>query len=94
MASRRVNPCRIKINRSYTARELADALDVHKNTVRHYQREGLKPVDNRRPALFHGGAVRSFLTHRNTTRKRPCPPGTFYCFRCRAPKRPAEGMVD
>ena len=38
--------------------------------------------------------MRGFLTKRNTARKRPCPPGTFYCFRCRAPKRPAEAMVD
>jgi hypothetical protein len=94
MASRRVNPCRIKLNRSFTARELADVLDVHKNTVRHWQREGLKALDSRRPTLFHGRTVRDFLTKRNTARKRPCPPGTFYCFRCRAPKRPAEGMVD
>lgn len=95
MPSRRVNPCRIKINRSFTARELADTLKVHKNTVRHWQREGLAANDDDdRPALFHGGAVRTFLTKRNTARKRPCPPGTFYCFRCRAPKRPAVGMVD
>jgi hypothetical protein len=94
MALRRINPCRIKVNRSFTARELADVLDVHKNTVRHWQREGLQPLDDGRPALFHGRAVRDFLIRRNTARKRPCQPGTFYCFRCRTPKRPAEGMVD
>jgi hypothetical protein len=94
MASRRVNPCLIKINRSYTARELADTLAVHKNTVRLWQREGLTSLDGGRPALFHGGTVRRFLTLRNAGRKRPCPAGTFYCFRCREPKRPAGGTVE
>jgi len=94
MASRRINACRIKVNRSFSARELADLLDVHKNTVRHWQRKGLRALDGGRPALFHGRAVRDFLTNQNAARKRPCPPGTFYCFRCRAPQRPAGGMVD
>lgn len=94
MASRRINPCRIRINRSFTARELADMLGVHKNTVHQWQREGLPANDDRRPALFHGGTVRDFLTKRNSARKRPCPPGTFYCFHCRAAQRPAADMVD
>ena len=51
MASRRINPNMVKINRSYTARELADRLAVHKNTIRQWQREGLSPLDGGRPAL-------------------------------------------
>jgi len=94
MASRRVNPYLVKLHRSYTATELAALLNVHKNTVRQWQREGLKPIDSSRPALFHGKAIRTFLAARNAIRKRPCPPGTFYCFRCREPRPPALGMVD
>jgi hypothetical protein len=94
MPSRRVDPRRIKINRSFTARELADTLGVHKNTVRHWKRDGLAEIDGKRPALFHGATVRDYLNKRNANRKRPCPAGTFYCFRCRQPKRPAGGMVD
>jgi hypothetical protein len=94
MAPRRVNPCLVKINRSYTARELADTLGVHKNTVRQWQREGLQPLDGGRPALFHGSRARNFLTLRNARRKCPCPAGTFYCFRCREPTLPAGGTVE
>ncbi len=73
---------------------MADLLAVHKNTVRYWQGEGLSPLDNGRPALFQGETVRRFLILRNASRKRPCPVGTFYCFRCREPKPPAFGTVE
>jgi len=94
MPVRRANPGAVKMHRSYTAGELADRLGVHKNTVRHWQEQGLSPIDGSRPVLYHGAAVRAFLKKRNASRKRPCPPGTLYCFRCRAPRPPALGMVD
>jgi len=94
MAARRVNPRTVKLHRSYSVPELAACLGVHKNTVRHWQRDGLKPLDSGRPALFQGAIVRAFLSTRNASRKRPCPPGTLYCFRCRKPRPPALGMVD
>ena len=94
MAARRVNPRAVKLHRSYSVSELAACFGVHKNTVRHWQRDGLKPIDGGRPLLFQGGTVRAFLSARNASRKRPCPPGTLYCFRCREPRPPALGMVD
>lgn len=94
MPARRANPNRVKRYRSYSIDELARCLDVHKNTVRHWQAQGLEPIDNSRPVLFHGPTVRAFLANRNSSRKRPCPPGTLYCFRCRSPRLPALGMVD
>jgi len=94
MAARRIDPRAVKLNRCYDVAELAARLRVHKNTVRHWQRAGLKPLDGRRPVLFHGYAVRDFLEMRKASRKSPCPPGTMYCFRCRAPREPALNMID
>jgi excisionase family DNA binding protein len=94
MGAIRANPNAIKLHRSYSIRELAQRLGVHKNTIRHWQSEGLESIDSGRPVLFHGTAVRAFLTKRNASRKRPCPPGTLYCFRCRAPRAPALGMIE
>jgi hypothetical protein len=94
MAVRRVNPNRVKALRTYSTDELALRLDVHKNTVRNWQRAGLEPIDGGRPVLFRGAVVRSFLATRNAGRKRPCPPGTLYCLRCREPRPPALGMLD
>lgn len=94
MAARRVNPNRVKLHRSYSVPELADCCDVHKNTVRNWQRDGLQAIDKSRPVLFLGYAVRAFLTRCNASRKRPCPPGTIYCFRCREPRKPALELVE
>lgn len=94
MTRHRSNPNIIKIHRNYTVRELADRLGVHKNTVRHWQRNGLAPIDGQRPHLFKGAAVRAFLAARCAKRKRPCPAGTLYCFRCREPRQPVSTCVE
>lgn len=94
MPARRVKANAVKRNFSYSVRELADCCDVHPHTVRNWQRSGLEPIDKARPVLFHGEAVRAFLSRRKASRKRPCPPGTIFCFGCRQPRRPAMGMVE
>ncbi|WP_225009532.1 helix-turn-helix domain-containing protein [Novosphingobium percolationis] len=94
MPARRVNPNRVKMHRTYSVPELAGCLEVHKNTVRHWQQAGLEPIDKVRPLLFHGETVRRFLTARNRDRKQSCGLGQMYCLRCRAPREPALGMVD
>lgn len=94
MPSKRVNPYLVKIHRSYTASELAARLGLHKNTVRHWQRDGLASVDEGRPTLFQGAVVRAFLINRNASRKRPCPPDTLYCVRCREPRPPELEKAD
>ena len=94
MGWRRVNPNRVKILRNFTARELADRLGVHKNTIRHWQRNGLAPLDGQRPLLFSGAVVREFLILRSKSRKRPCAPGALYCFKCREARRPISTSVE
>ena len=94
MPARRVDPRRIKLHRSYSVGELAECCGVHKNTVRHWQRAGLKPLDDQRPIMFHGPAIRAFLSSRKASRRQPCQPGTLYCLRCRVPRPPAPGLVE
>jgi hypothetical protein len=94
MAARRIDPRLIKLNRTYDVAELARRLGVHRNTVRHWQREGLRPLDGGRPVLFHGSTIRDFLGKRIARRKSPCPQGTLYCSKCRETRPPALGMID
>ena len=94
MPARRVNPRLIKLHRPYAVDEAARALGVHPNTVRHWIGQGLPAFESRRPTLILGSELRAFLTTRRKRSKRPCQPGTIYCFKCRAPRRPALGMVD
>ncbi len=88
------NPRLIKIHRSYTVEEAARVLGVHKQTVRNWLKQGLAAIDDRRPTVILGSTLREFLERRRAKAKRACPPGHFYCLRCRAPKPPALGMVD
>jgi hypothetical protein len=69
-------------------------LDAHKNTVRAWLRDGLKPIDQRRPVLIHGAQLASYVDARRKGRRQPCRPGEFYCFRCRIPKAAAGGTAD
>lgn len=94
MPARRANPYKVKLHRFYSVHELAECLGVHKNTVRHWQDAGLKAIDGNRPTLFEGVTARAFLLARNTSRKRPCPPGMIYCLKCRVPRAPALDMVE
>ena len=94
MANRRINPYRVKLHRIYSVRELAECLGVHEHSVRYGQSNGLKAIDGNRPTLFEGATARAFLLARQTIRKRPCPPGTIYCFKCREPRAPGLDMVE
>lgn len=94
MAAKRLNGRLIKLHYAYSIEEISRTLDVHKNTVHGWRKRGLSSIDNSRPILFQGRTLREFLEAERRAGKRPCPPGHFYCLRCRAPRLPAQGMVD
>jgi hypothetical protein len=94
VGTRHPNYRRIKIHRTYTVDEIARLFQVHANTVRAWCKQGLEPIDDRRPALFKGGVLAAFLRARREKAKRPCGPGEVYCLPCRRPRQPAGGIVE
>jgi hypothetical protein len=78
----------------YEPSEIAKLFHIHRNTVRHWFKEGLNPIDGRKPVLVHGSDLKAFLAQRQEARRRKCAPGEFFCFRCRAPRRPWGNLVD
>ena len=94
MGRRHPNPRLVKMHRNYDAHELSMLFGIHKNTLRAWIKLGLKPIDERRPALFHGLVVRDFLTGRRQKARQSCRHDEMYCLCCRTPKSPAGGMVD
>jgi len=94
MTKRKANPRLVKIHRSYTVEEAARKLGVHKNTVRHWLKDGLHPIDKRRPLIIHGVTLKRFLEDRRRRGKRRCGMGELYCMRCRAPRAPAGDTVE
>jgi hypothetical protein len=87
----RLNPRLAKLHRSYTVEEVARLYGTHRNTVRAWCKAGLPVLDDHRPALIQGHALRACLQDRRARAKRPCAPGTLYCCKCRAPRAPVAG---
>lgn len=94
MGYRHPNPRLAKIHRSYSVNDVARLFRIHKNTVRHWLRQGLKPIDDQRPTLIRGNELRRFLAERRARLKQTCGPGRIYCLPCRAPKVPAAQIAD
>jgi hypothetical protein len=85
---------RVKTRLSYEVAEMAQLFGVHRNTVRQWLQEGLETIDDRRPLLVHGVALKAFLVQRQSARKHVCGPGEFFCFKCRMPRPAYGGMAD
>lgn len=90
----RLNPYRAKIHYSYSVAEAAKLLGVHRNTVRSWIKAGLPIFVCGREQLMLGSELRSWLKERQGARRTTTPPGQIFCFKCREPRAPAEGMVD
>ena len=90
MKKRRPNYRRVKIHRNYTIEDIARLFGIHKNTVRHWIKEGLETINDKRPILILGPVLKEFLQIRRLKNKQTCKPDELYCLRCRTPKLPAE----
>jgi hypothetical protein len=95
LARRRRYPVnRIKLTCGYDPSEIAKLFGIHRNTVRHWLKDGLEPIDYRRPIVVHGSVLKAFLSRRQQARRRKCASGEFFCFRCRAPRKPWANLAD
>ena len=86
--SRRHDPRRAKAHRTYDFAEIAELFDVTVATARKWRKEGLQPIDDRRPYLFSGCELAEFLTSKNQPRQ-PLNPGEIYCVGCKCAVEPA-----
>jgi hypothetical protein len=85
---------RIKQTCSYDSADIAKLFGIHRNTVRHWLKDGLAAIDDRRPIVVHGTVLKAFVTNRQQARRQKCALGEFFCFRCRTPCRPWGDTAD
>lgn len=88
------NPRLAKIHRSYTTQEVAALYGVHRATVRTWIKDGLEVLNEQKPFLIPGLALREYLVARRANRKCKTQAHEMYCLPCRKPRVPAGGMVD
>jgi excisionase family DNA binding protein len=65
----------VKALRTYTIDEAARTLEVHRNTVRHWIKAGLRVIDDKRPILILGSDLAEYLLRRREARRQPCQAG-------------------
>jgi hypothetical protein len=94
MSKRVPNPRKAKIHRSYSVDEVAKLFGCHRNTVRNWQKQGLRAVDGNRPLVFEGLTLAGFLEERRGARRQRLKPGEIYCLPCRGAKEPAGEMAE
>ena len=94
MGRRHPSPHLAKIHRTYSVEDVSRLFGIHKNTVRSWLKQGLKPIDDQRPILLLGGELRRFLSDRRARAKQACGAGRIFCLPCRGPKIPAGRMAE
>jgi excisionase family DNA binding protein len=89
------DPRKVKLHRPYEVEEAAIALGVHKRTIQRWIKfDGLRVASDKRPKLIRGEDIRHFLEGRRSKARSKSPPGHAYCFRCRAPRKPLDGLSE
>ena len=93
--AKRPSPTLIKTHRVYTPAEAAEALNVHRQTVRRWINEhGLHADNTQKPWLIRGADLKSFLGTRRAKNQCRLELHHCYCFRCRGPRAPDGKMAD
>lgn len=92
--AKRVNTRRIRANRSYTVTEAAKICGVTPWTVRNWIRKGLPVIDDQRPYLITGEALKAFLEARHSNAKCELNDGELYCPCCKGRTRALSGEIE
>lgn len=85
---------RIKSLHPYTINEAAEVSGVSPRTIRNWAANGLRLMQDDRPALVRGDDLIAYIKGQRKQRKQSLPLDRFYCLRCRAPRATAGGLAE
>ncbi|MGH1467078.1 MAG: helix-turn-helix domain-containing protein [Cognatishimia sp.] len=92
--TKRINTRSIRANRSYTVTEAAKTCNITKWTVRNWIKQGLPCIDDVRPYLITGEALRSFLRERKAKTQCSLKADEIYCTSCKSAVAPLGGGIE
>lgn len=92
---RHFDPRRVRKGFVYTAKDIAAVYGVDESSVHRWAREeGLIPIDDKTPAMFHHETTRQFLEYKNQSRKMETGnAGDLPCFKCHLKRRAYQDKI-
>ncbi len=92
---RNFNPRFICKGYSYTAKDLVMIYGIDESTVHRWAREeGLIPIDDKTPAMFHFETTKQFLKYKNDARKMATGnEGDLPCLKCYLKRRAYKNQI-
>ena len=85
----------LKAKRAYSFDEIAELLNVHKNTVHQWKKEGMPLIDTENiPYLAMGQDIKDFLRTKLKNRKHPLQAGEFFCPKCKVPRKSIPDQIS
>lgn len=93
MARHRLDRRKVKRHHSYTIEEAARTVGAAKGTVRRWLDKGVPAIRDRKPFLILGEDLADYMAGKASP-KLSCPPGTCYCVKCRAARKPAGNIAE
>jgi hypothetical protein len=88
---RKYNLRKLNRHKSYDSSQLQELLGVHKQTIKTWKKEGLKPIDGGcSPYLYSGSVLIDFLAKRTNSQKLKLHDDEMYCLKCNKAVKPLE----
>ncbi|QQX81683.1 helix-turn-helix domain-containing protein [Shewanella sp. KX20019] len=92
--SKRFNPNRVKVHRSYTVKDASETIGAHVKTVRNWIHAGLPVIKETGPLLIQGADLKLYLKQKRKTYLHRCELNEMFCFKCKVPKKPSIDSVE
>jgi hypothetical protein len=92
-AKKRFNPQLVHTRELYSTKSLAELFQIGEGTVRRWRRDGLNPIDVKKPVRFYGSDIREFIKKRQNKPEWKCAPGEVFCVGCDKRRHPRNGEV-
>ena len=84
----------IKKTKAYTVEEAAKCLKVGQQAIYMRIKLGMSTIEGAYPMLVHGSVLADYLKKEKDSRRIKCQHDEFYCFKCRAARKPLSDSVS